>query len=352
MSHAPERREKNCLNCNTPVIGKYCHICGQANVIPHDTVGHMIQHFFYDITHFDSKFLDTVRILVTRPGFLSLEYIRGRRASYLNPVKMYVFTSAIFFLVFFSLYGTKNLNTDNATPTKKELTRVKNYAFSRSENASDSAAIKTTFEIADGESLGDTVGRDGVKIFSFESDRDFASVEEYDSVQASLPAAERDSWIARIFKKRSIVIENKYKEKGADFLLGLGDSFLHMFPYMLFVSLPLYALFLKILYRRRKDLFIVDHGIFLVHLYIFTFIVMLLFFGVQKLGVFSGMKWLSFVQAALIIYGIYYTFRGLRVFYGQGFWKTLVKFILFNILCIISLIIIFTGFMLFVVFRV
>ena len=107
MSHSPERKEKNCLNCGTIVHGRFCHICGQENTEPKETFFGMVAHFFKDITHFDGKFFTTLKDLLFKPGFLSVEYMKGRRMSYLNPVRMYVFTSAIFFLIFFSLIKPK-----------------------------------------------------------------------------------------------------------------------------------------------------------------------------------------------------------------------------------------------------
>ena len=104
MSHIPQRKDKDCLNCGTIVQGHYCQNCGQENVVPHETFWHMVKHFLYDITHFDSKFFDSMKFLLLRPGFLPQEYIKGRRASYLNPVKKYVFTSAVFFLIFFGFF--------------------------------------------------------------------------------------------------------------------------------------------------------------------------------------------------------------------------------------------------------
>lgn len=97
MSHLKERQQKNCLNCNTEVQGRYCQNCGQENIEPKETVWHLIAHFFQDITHFDGKFFSTVKYLVIRPGFLSREYMVGRRASYVNPIRMYIFTSAFSF---------------------------------------------------------------------------------------------------------------------------------------------------------------------------------------------------------------------------------------------------------------
>ena len=106
MSHIPERKEKDCLNCGTIVQGKYCHVCGQENVVPMETFWAMLTHFVYDITHFDGKFFSTLGILLRKPCFLSKEYMKGKRASYLNPVRMYIFTSAFFFLVFFACLYT------------------------------------------------------------------------------------------------------------------------------------------------------------------------------------------------------------------------------------------------------
>src|SRR5882672_7757308 len=107
MSHRPERKEKNCLNCGTTVQGFYCHVCGQENIEPKETFWGMVMHFFEDITHFDGKFFSTLKDLLFRPGFLSAEYVKGRRASYLHPVRMYVFTSGLFFLIFFSINDPK-----------------------------------------------------------------------------------------------------------------------------------------------------------------------------------------------------------------------------------------------------
>ena len=108
MSHAPERKEKDCLNCGTVIYGRFCHVCGQENVVPKESFGKLIIHFFYDITHFDGKFFETVKDLFFKPGFLSKEYTRGRRAKYLNPIRMYIFTSAFFFLIFFAFFSPDN----------------------------------------------------------------------------------------------------------------------------------------------------------------------------------------------------------------------------------------------------
>jgi len=141
LSHLKERKEKNCLNCNAQVQGRFCHICGQENVETKESAWHLISHFFQDITHFDGKFFTSVKLLITRPGFLSREYMAGRRASYLNPVRLYVFTSAFFFLIFFSLYTSSDQELIKEMPSaseiKAKLKKTKETVSAKLEKATD-----------------------------------------------------------------------------------------------------------------------------------------------------------------------------------------------------------------------
>ena len=119
------------------------------------------------------------------------------------------------------------------------------------------------------------------------------------------------------------------------------NKFIHSIPYLLFVSLPLYALFLKLLYiRHRKQYYFADHGVFLIHLYVFTFLFLLFYFGLDKLEKQTHWKGIGIVQAIFILAGLFYTLKAMKNFYKQGWGKTILKFIIFNILCIISLVII------------
>jgi hypothetical protein len=125
VSHTKEREEKICLNCGAQLTGRYCQVCGQENTEPKETVWGLVSHFFNDITHFDGKFFSTVKYLIAKPGFLSAEYIKGRRASYLHPIRMYVFTSAFFFIIFFSLFPPESfVGGKDEADQPKELTEA------------------------------------------------------------------------------------------------------------------------------------------------------------------------------------------------------------------------------------
>ncbi|HET9825774.1 MAG TPA: DUF3667 domain-containing protein, partial [Chitinophagaceae bacterium] len=264
MSHAPERHEKDCLNCGATVVGRFCHVCGQENVVPKEGFWNLVIHFFYDITHFDSKFFDSLRYLLVRPGFLSKEYIRGRRASYLNPVRMYVFTSAIFFLVFFLLVDVKKIpvTTENTPLSKqKRVELINELEKEYNKNEADSSLLARKLK-----ALKDTTrhvsNADLFKLSVWNTDSNIVSYHslfQYDSVQNSLPPAKRAGWFERILIRKQIEMTGKYEGDAKEAFLEWIEIFLHKLPYLLFVSLPVFALILKLLYIRRRQFYYVDH---------------------------------------------------------------------------------------------
>jgi len=94
MSHRKQRTDTNCLNCGSIVAGKYCQNCGQENIELKETFFQIILHFIEDLTHFDGKIVKTLKFLITKPAFLSKEYMHGKRVTYIHPIRMYIFISA------------------------------------------------------------------------------------------------------------------------------------------------------------------------------------------------------------------------------------------------------------------
>lgn len=89
----------SCANCNQELAGKYCHQCGERKIHGHDLeIRHFMHHAMHELTHLDSKVFATLRYLFTRPGFLTQEYIAGRRGRYMKPLALFLITSAVFLL--------------------------------------------------------------------------------------------------------------------------------------------------------------------------------------------------------------------------------------------------------------
>jgi hypothetical protein len=394
LSHFKERAEKSCLNCNTEVQGRFCHVCGQENVEPKETVWGLVSHFFHDITHFDGKFFTSLKWLMIRPGFLSKEYIIGRRARHLNPIRMYVFTAAVFFSLFFSFFfNVKDLTVKNSSPKKSNSSNIiipaeaKEEALAVATDKKDSDRVERGYRyvnsFADSGKGGEKTKKTGIKIdsarkadstvkeasadkedgirYNYDDDDSasgfnlfyntdkYRSVGHYDSLQQALPSDQRDGWFTRSVKRKEIHLSEKIKKEGAPVVFTqLLDKFMHSFPQILFLSLPLIALILHLLYiRRRKQFYYVNHGIFLIHIYIYSFINLLVFFSLGKLGDAMGWTWMPWIQSLLGLHALWYVYKAMRNFYGQGRLKTFAKFFLLNTFTIVVIDILFIIFFLF-----
>jgi len=398
VSHLEERKEKVCLNCNADLYGRYCHVCGQENLEPKETVWHLVNHFFQDITHFDGKFFSTVKYLLTRPGFLSKEYMQGKRASYLNPIRMYVFTSAIFFVVLFTMTNadkimrldeksdkeiglgikdwekqkTKLLNdlknknnkssaeiTDSINLLDKKIAAVKKVYGDTTTRKFDEKDIALAMLRANMDSLkaagapgniankvddvlarrdSSKTGNDHENLFALTLDK-YKSPEAYDSAEKRLPENARDGWMTKIFKRKLISISNEVNKDKRGYFEHFREKFLHSFPKILFISLPFFALILKLVYVRRKQYYYTSHGIFTIHVYCAIFILMLIIILSSQLQDLIAWRWvqvvLSLLNLAVGLYMLIYLYKAMRKFYGQGRFKTFTKYIIVNFLALI-----------------
>ncbi len=356
MSHIPERKEKDCLNCGTIVHGRFCQKCGQENVEPKETFWHMFTHFFYDITHFDSSFFHSIHHLIFKPGFLSQEYMLGKRKSYLHPIRMYVFTSAMFFLLFFSFFQPKEKKVrDPEAPLDKGRRTALITEFERElkKDSTDAAVRNTLIWLKDTTRVvtnieGSKMSKDGGRIISV-SGKHYENFHEYDSIQHTITSDKRDGWFLRLFVRREIELNYKYKDNPDGALHSFIESILHKLPYLLFVSLPLFALLLKLVYFRRKQFFYADHGVFTIHLYVFTFLMLLLIFLTGKIQEATG-QILEFVVLILYLLLYFYLYKAMRNFYEQRRAKTIIKFLLISFFSLIMFSILLIFFLLFSVF--
>lgn len=342
MSHFNERVKKNCLNCNAEVQGKFCHICGQENVEPAETFWQLVTHFFHDLTHFDGKFFSTLRLLIFKPGFLSNEYRIGRRSSYLNPVKMYIFTSAAFFFIFFSFFkideNAKGFRTQNSFEDSAANT-MDSVEYSRNTRGINNGILMTRKEYSTGE---DSVkDKRGIHF----TGRNYKSRAEYDSFLKT--GVKKHNWLKRRIIYKEIEVNEKFQNDTAKFSAAFVSNLIHTIPQMLFLSLPLFALFLKWIYIRHKKFYYASHMIFTFHLYIFAFIVMLFIFGITQLKNVMTVSWFNTIIGFLYLFIFFYEYKAMRNFYGQRRAKTIIKFILLNGWLFVIITILFVIFLFF-----
>jgi hypothetical protein len=306
MSHLPLRTNKTCLNCGFQVEERYCSRCGQENLEPRESLGHLVSHFLSDFTHYDSKFLTSLRDLVIKPGFLTREYNAGRRAAYLNPIRMYIFISAVFFLVLFGgnesgPSSSKPLPADTLSHPVGELSL--NAAFHNTD------AVITVVE------------------------NKYTRVGQYDSAQAALALSDtaRDDSRSRWFMHRMIHLRERHPGRQAIVITQNVGGFI---PKAMFVLLPLFALYMRLLYSRRKFVY-TQHVIFSLHFHSFIFLVFLLgqvafLFNPGFVGVFT-------IAGVSILWIFAYLAIALHRTYAQALWISLLKAIALWLMYVITI---------------
>src|ERR1700733_1643208 len=88
-----------CENCDALVTQKYCGVCGQRREPPVHSLWHFSQVATEDLTHADSRLWRTLSALLFKPGYLTQQFLAGRRARYLPPLRLYLVLSVVFFLL-------------------------------------------------------------------------------------------------------------------------------------------------------------------------------------------------------------------------------------------------------------
>lgn len=117
-----KHKTPNCTNCSYKFIyaNNYCPVCGQKNHNLRIPLKHLLEEIIETTLHFDSKTIRTVKKLLLKPGFLSLEFNSGRRADYVPPIRLYVLISFVFFFLLSFLSGGHKSETDSPGKHKTE----------------------------------------------------------------------------------------------------------------------------------------------------------------------------------------------------------------------------------------
>ena len=274
------RKENDCLNCGSTIQGKFCSNCGQENLEIHESFGHMMNHAISDYFHFDHQFFNTLKPLLFKPGFLTNEYMAGRRVKYLHPVKMYIFISIVYFLLAFQHKETQQpVNIKFNASTEKQANKQTNKANPDS------------------------------------------TYEQYQATQLKLPQNKRDGAILHWGTKKAYAYSKKY---GKNSLEVFQEQVQHNIPKSMFVLMPLFALGLMIAFRKNKK-FYVEHLIYSFHFHCFLFLFSSVVILIQLIlpGSWTGLG--SALAILEIVVVLVYFYKSLRAVYHRSAFRTITK---------------------------
>ena len=284
----------HCENCGALLTGHFCGQCGQPAIDYRRSFRHVIVDVLDSFLNWDSKFLATLVYLLTRPWKLTNEFLAGRRVRYLNPLRLYLLASVLFFFV--ANYGERRAEKD---------------------------AQPFHFDSSLGEAHEPTPGAGPPMDRPEDSDNDSDSESGEPRVVFGLDQNRTPTIFEAWLQQR---IEEKIGKNGSK-----GKFFLHSLmenlPYMMLACIPLFAFVLKILYLFRR-IFYIDHLIYSLHIHSFAYLTALTITGIA-VGLNQVTPGLTpIVLFLLIATAVVQVFLSIRKVYRQGWIMTVFKFFL------------------------
>ena|GEM_PF-1586264 len=314
-----------CTNCGKVLQPEdnFCPHCGQENDNKRQSFGGVMSDLIQGFLSIDSRLRDSIPALLFRPAFLTKEYLRGKRQSYLDPVRMFIAIVVIYFLI--ASIGHDN-EKDNNGNIKKDSTSLSINSETDSIQIIQEGPLK--FSVFENDSS--VVVADSLSELNDELEID---EKHYSQIRAMVKSGITDT--RKIMD--SLNIENTFwnrfyygevvKFAKTDFN-DLKDYFVSKLPWIIFFMMPVFAFILKIVYIRKRYLF-VDHLIFAFHLHAFYFMIGILYVITSTI---TGYEPDALANGSTIIYTLF----ALKNFYGQGWIKTLLKSIVLFLLYAIT----------------
>lgn len=348
--------EIHCENCGAPKQGLYCAVCGQNDRNYRRSAFPVVGQALAETFEADSRLWATLWALFARPGHLSAEFSRNRRASYLPPFRLYLFSSIVFF---FALSMSIDLPDwpgpgaalrygDGPAPAVRERLREQGILPDRPDPDTDTDAD------------ADDARRQGL-LMRLDLDEDDLGLDGLDDIDGLRAARHTPTPQQRAAMDRFMEILDDERRRRLTRLLrgpvgqaaweGVGSlapedidnmgqvgryvvgqvidvvhdpwgtvqTWIENLPVAMFCVLPLYALLLKIVYPFRR--FYAEHLVFAMHIHTVAFIMFTIPLLLPDAAAIDG--WAS---PGLFLAFAVYQFLALRNYYGGGVLATVFKY--------------------------
>jgi hypothetical protein len=234
----------------------------------------------------------TLFALFFRPGFLTREYLDGRVVRYIQPFKLYLVSSVVLFLLVGLAYagGIASIGGVVDVPGSAE------GIVPMEGDEPGVAAVPAPAEAADTIGTVITPPEGGPR---------------FDQLNVNTGNARLDALIqARLTRLGRMDPGDAIRE--------IVRTFLSHTPTLLFLLLPVFAGVLKLLYVRGSS-FYAEHFVFVLHNHAFLF-------GIFAVGIAASFAGAGFIASFLLLWAAIYLYLAMRRVYGQGRWKTALKY--------------------------
>src|SRR5437660_2986283 len=323
----------HCENCGAELQGHWCAQCGQAAIEYRRSFRYVVADLLNEFLNWDSKFFTTIALLILKPWRLTNEFLAGKRVRYVNPLRLYLLASILFF--FAVNYGTKGIHFDpskldakdraelesdlkdadlppEARKKLEELLRESSPSPAPSPLANEASPPVAPTAPSNAASPQPVESTNEQKKYGKIGERPFVV---FDESKSSTPF---ERWIEARAKE-------KMGEKGTKMGLFISTLFSNL-PYMMLCCIPLFAFVLKVLYIRRR-IFYIDHLIYALHIHTFFYAgIMLIVLATIGLTRFAPGAIAGWLIALLWIAFVTQIFLSIRFVYRQGWFFSIFKF--------------------------
>ncbi len=397
----------HCHNCGAELHGKFCHQCGQSSNSIIKFFGEVLLEFIDDVAGWDSRLKHTIVPLLFKPGQITKDYITGKRFYYVLPLRLYLITSVLFILVMSSITDSVKIGQDanqaiSASQSIEEnqqaiiaLRQTREQLIATGANTQSIDAKIADLEKA----LLESVQPNSVAKGTANAQDDVPETQDSESKQTSVPIQQNQAGDNSDSLSVSIDLDSDDDQAGADQLAEgkerepgyfefnktgdtldlrgqafkdypwLKDALLdinkkseswkndpsplinkiyELLPYMMFVILPIFALFAKVTYLFSKRYYI-EHLIFSMHNHCFLYSALLIEVGLEYLADYLAPIENSAAQLAhsityiasilLLVWIFIYIFIAAKRVYNQGWPITILKTIWLGLIYFIFLVI-------------
>lgn len=237
----------------------------------HEFVGHYVA--------LEGKLAKTLWLLFFKPGELTKQYLAGKRARYVSPLRLYLTASIIFFLLV-KVLGAGNLFKVQESSDKNTKEAISQASAEQSKAGIAIPNSNTMFDL------------------------NKAATEMLRCDATSIPCQKMKAYFDQKYATRTA------REMGHE----VKDRAIAWAPYAMFLFVPVFALLTQLLYRRRK-LYYGEHLVYAFHIHAFTFFLLLLMAFMPE-----G------VSPLIALYGTIYYFMAMRRVFGGRLWPTLLRY--------------------------
>jgi hypothetical protein len=314
----------HCENCGTLLTGHWCAKCGQPAIDYRRSFRYIVVELLNEFLNWDSKFVRTIGLLLVRPWKLTNEFLAGHRVRFVNPLRLYLLASILFF--FAVNYRAKSIHLQPGKLTSENRAEIAAVLDKQHLTPDQRAKVERALNMANmspevaaimAARRKDTTQEETATPRATATSKETATP-LIDFSPAKNPSTPFEKWIETHAKE-------KIGEHGTNLQLFV-KTLISNLPYMMLCCIPLFALVLKLLYVRRK-VFYIDHLIYALHIhsfaYLATILITLATIGLNRVASGASAGW---IIALLWIAFAAQIFLSIRRVYRQGWFISVFKF--------------------------